>query len=397
VFDHPVDPDFSRQVVCVLGLPFDAVNLGQAAQRVRAAARDQEPLLVSTVNINFVVNARRDAAFGRSILHSQLSLADGMPIVWISRLLGLPIGERVPGSDLFERLRRECTNEPLRVYFFGGQKGVAQAAASAVNAQPAGICCVGFDDPGFGSIERLSTPERIQKINDAAPDFLIVSLGAQKGPHWIEKNRLALKVPVISHLGAVIGFAAGDVRRAPRWLQRMGLEWLWRIKEEPSLWQRYAGDGVQLLRLLCLSVLPLYWARLREARRAPQASSLPPRVEPTEQGYRLRLQGRCDADSREDLTKCLREVAAARKNVQVDVKNLKWIDAVAMGQLLLLYGHQCDIGCSLRFSGVSPEIRRLFRYHCAEYLLIGQERPRAQTWSPSLAPGFRNSTMPVGM
>ena len=97
-------------------------------------------------------------------------------------------------------------------------------------------------------------------MNAARPDFLVVSLGAAKGQAWIMRNLHRLDVPLVSHLGAVVNFVAGEVRRAPRWMQRSGLEWAWRVKEEPALLRRYAGDALRLL--------PLAW-RERAARRRP--------------------------------------------------------------------------------------------------------------------------------
>jgi N-acetylglucosaminyldiphosphoundecaprenol N-acetyl-beta-D-mannosaminyltransferase len=367
----------------VLGLPFDAVDLNGAANRVRHADSGDKRLLLSTVNVNFVVSALRDDSFRQSILHSQLSLADGMPIVWISRLLGLPIGERVPGSDLFENLRRTCGGEPLKVYFFGGDPGIAELAAKSVNASPAGVRCVGFDDAGRGSVDSLSTQDHIRKINEAAPHFLIVSLGAQKGQSWIERNRHALKVPVVSHLGAVLAFAAGNVERAPRWVQRMGMEWAWRIKEQPMLWRRYAGDGQQLIRLFVQCVLPLWAMRLRNGLR-PADHFAPPTLERIGEELRLRLYGRCDAQASEAMVDCLKNAAAERCDIVVDLRDVESIDAVAMGRLLLLYGYQRDIGCKLRFVGVSKSMRRLFRRHCTQYLLT--EAPVMPSFAASVAP-----------
>ncbi len=259
-----------NRVVCLLGLPLDAVTMDETVQRVREAARTRQRLFLSTPNLNFLIGCRHDAAFRQSVIDSDMSVADGMPLVWLSRLLGTPLPERVTGSGLFERLRSDplpAGEAPLKVYFFGGAPGVAQAASQQLNAMGGGLVCVGHESPGFGSIEDMSSAETLARIDASGADFLVVALGAAKGQAWIQRNRARLQVPVLSHLGAVINFAAGTVSRAPAWMQKTGLEWLWRIKEEPALWRRYWRDGKALLTLLPHAL----WLR-RQARRAPAAT-----------------------------------------------------------------------------------------------------------------------------
>ena len=251
-------PDFSREVHCILGLPFDAVNLAEAEQRIRAAATNRTPCFLSTPNLNFLIACRTDKPFRSSVINSDLSIADGMPLIWIARLLGIPIRERVAGSDLFETLRAQSSSR-LSVYFFGGMEGVAETACRRLNAEKLGLTCVGYEYPGFASVLEMSSDENIAKINASGADFLVVSLGAKKGQTWIEHSRARITVPVISHLGAVVNFIAGNIDRAPIWMQRTGLEWLWRIKEEPGLWRRYASEGLVLLELLVTRVVPYAW------------------------------------------------------------------------------------------------------------------------------------------
>jgi N-acetylglucosaminyldiphosphoundecaprenol N-acetyl-beta-D-mannosaminyltransferase len=233
---RPIDsPQPVRDLHWILGLPFDAVTLQEAVDRVRAAAKNRTPLFISTANLNFLIASQKDEAFRDSVIHSDLSLADGMPIIWMAKLLNLPIHERVAGASLFDALRYQPLNageRPLRIYFFGGPDGVAQRAHEAINQDSGSMECCGYMSPGFGSIEEMSTLEILHQINATEADFVVVSLGAKKGQAWIERNRTLLNAPVISHLGAVVNFVAGTVQRAPIWVQRIGAEWVWRIKEE---------------------------------------------------------------------------------------------------------------------------------------------------------------------
>ncbi len=241
---------FCRQSWCLCGLPFDAVDTSSAISALKRAIKEDVPFFLSTPNLNFLMAAQTDSAFRESVINSDLSIADGMPLIWMSRLLNIPLPERVAGSSLMEALFADKNTSPMRVYFFGGEPGVGERACQVINQAGAGLQAVGHYCPGFGSIEEMSTREVIDEINRHEIDFLIVSLGAKKGQAWIEKNRHQLKAPAISHLGAVINFFAGTVKRAPVWMQRVGLEWLWRILEEPSLWKRYFFDGLELVQYL---------------------------------------------------------------------------------------------------------------------------------------------------
>lgn len=241
----------------IAGLPFDVVDTAGAARHIAAAMRDRQRLFLSTPNLNFLVAAQRDAAFRESVLASDLSVADGMPVVWLARLQGTPLPERVAGSSVFDLLRRgtgqELLGRPIKVYFFGGPPGVAEQACVVLNAEQAAgrghMQGVGAQCPGFGPVEAMSPPEAIAAINASGADFLVVALGAQKGQAWIMHNLDRLTVPVVSHLGAVVNFVAGTVQRAPVAWQRLGLEWLWRIRQEPQLFGRYWRDGRALLGL----------------------------------------------------------------------------------------------------------------------------------------------------
>jgi len=262
----PSATDFHRPVHCILGLPFDALTMAQAQAALSDAIRRPRRCFLSTPNLNFLIGCLGDAAFRDSVIRSDLSVADGMPIIWIARALGVPVRERVAGSTLFERLRAPGA-DPVTVFFFGGPEGVARRAADALNAEHGAMRCVGARSPGFGSIADMSSPALIDEINQARPDFLVVALGAKRGQAWIEHNLARLQAPLVSHLGAVVNFVAGTVARAPERLGGLGLEWLWRIKEEPALWRRYLEDGFALLKLLLTRVLPGAWtaARLRKA------------------------------------------------------------------------------------------------------------------------------------
>jgi len=370
----PFAPDFSREVHCLLGLPIDAVDLAGAEARIRAAVASRSPCFLSTPNVNFLIACRSDDAFRSSLINSDLSVADGMPLVWLARLMGIPIRERVAGSTLFDALRSR-PEKPLAVYFFGGPDGVAQLAAAKLDLERKGLACAGYESPGFGSIDELSSDAVIQRINASRADVLVVSLGARKGQAWIERNREHLNVPVISHLGAVLHFAAGTVERAPAWMQRHGLEWLWRIKEQPGLWQRYFRDGLALLALLVTRAIPYAWY-LR--RRAPPAGRGAARLETKEDAhnYVIRLQGAWSRSNIARLRRCFHHAALSGKRVRLDLGGVTYVDSAFVGLLMLLQGHQRRHGRHLLIASAAATVRRVFDYCCAEFLYTSAAGPR---------------------
>lgn len=342
--------------------------MAQAEQRLLRGVTHGERCFLSTPNLNFLIACRKDSDFRNSVLKSDLSVADGMPLVWLSRLLGVPIPERVAGSDLFEHIANSC-NE-LRVFFFGGTEGVAEMACQKLNSMPVPACCVGFESPGFGSIAELSSAATIAKINASGANFVVVALGAKKGQEWIEANRYSLDAPLISHLGAVVNFAAGTVIRAPRIFRRLGLEWLWRIKEEPTLWRRYLSDGIAAIKLILTRVLPLLWLRF-SANRSEVDGDLA-KVE-TRYDYDkliIRLEGAWTAKNLGPLRGCFADKMPSQGDIDLEMHNVTYLDSAALGLLMLLYGHQKSQGYRMQIVSASVSIMRFIRYNEASFLCL---------------------------
>ena len=250
-----ISQELAREVYWVLGIPIDAVDMKTVLRKIEVAVANSTPFLLSTANLNFLVTSKSDAEFRSSLLLSDLCTADGMPVVWVARLLGIPIQGRLAGADIFEALKSTKCSARLKMFLFGGAEGVAATACKKLNSESIGVACVGSYYPGFGAVDEISSDATIRLINASNADFLAVALGAKKGQAWLLKNHDRIQIPIRAHLGATINFQAGTVRRAPQYLQKCGLEWLWRIKEEPELWSRYWSDGMVFLRLLLTQVI----------------------------------------------------------------------------------------------------------------------------------------------
>jgi N-acetylglucosaminyldiphosphoundecaprenol N-acetyl-beta-D-mannosaminyltransferase len=374
-------PDFQRKVHCVLGLPFDLLDEAQAIERVRASVRERKPCFFSTPNLSFATAVQRDAALRDSVLRSDMSVPDGMPLIWAAKLMGVPTRGRVAGSSMFEHLwhRPAPGAEPVKVFFFGGADGVAARASERINADVKGVRCVGFESPGFGSVEAMSGDELIGRINASGADFVIVSIGVAKGQAWIERNRPRLCAPVVSYLGAVVNFVAGAVRRSPKALQRLGLEWLWRIKEEPTLWQRYANDGRAYLGLLFGRVIPYRWAMLWHAPTDEQLKAAKASLVADGAGQRLRIEGAWDRRNVDALRPLLDEAASATGHLHIDLDACDWADSEAVALLSMLWAHRQTLAWPCRVSAVKPRLLHMLRCCCADYLLNPAPRSPAHS------------------
>ena len=360
--------DFDRDVYCIGGLPFDAINLSQTLSRLRDAKHEKKSCFLTTPNLNFLALSQQDADFRNSVLHSDIVIADGAPIVWIAKLLGIPIRERVAGSTLFEALGKEWRRK-LTVYFFGGPTGVAAEASRHINQKSAGLNCVGYYSPGFGSLDEMSESSIIDNINASNADFLVVALGAKKGQAWILKNIHKIKTPLVSHLGAVINFEARRLKRAPVRLQKIGLEWAWRIKEEPHLWRRYWGDGKFLLRFLVIKVFPhMVWLQLNLKR----LKQLPPKtnvvLEKSGADVKLVLSGVVLDPVSEGTRSLLRESSMQHKNVLLDLTEVEYLGFGILGLLLLLKKQLNQQGFQMKTVGTGPKLNKILNWNGLTYL-----------------------------
>lgn len=345
---------FDRDVWAIFGMPIDNVSLDEAARLVERAVETRERLSFVTPNVNWLVRAIKDPRAMHQIVNADLSLADGAPVVWLARRLGVPLTERVAGSDLFERLRAgtETSALPIRVFFFGGRDGAAERAHLTLAAEQGRLVAAGWHNPGFGDLESMSSAEIIDKINAAKPDFVLVSLGAAKGQAWIEHNQSRLEAPVMAHLGAVVDFVAGTVKRAPRWMSRAGLEWLWRIFAEPSLWSRYWKDGLELVSLTRRGLKLLQSASETETPSSPVSAQTTDQV--------LKLSGDLVESERDALRQELSAFACTEGDLTLDLNEINAIDASGFGQIRMLEQVANKRGNRVHIQ-VSPQLEPAFR------------------------------------
>jgi N-acetylglucosaminyldiphosphoundecaprenol N-acetyl-beta-D-mannosaminyltransferase len=223
------------------GVPIDALRLGDAIAAIDGLVSARRGGAVFTPNVDHVVEFEKNADLRRAYASADLSLVDGMPVLWASRLAGRFLPEKVSGSDLIFPLLEHAAVRGWRVFLLGGGEGVAVLAASKLKERFPPIQIAGTLSP---RIDMREPAERrrdvVETVKAARPDIVVVALGAPKQELWIEESRVELEPAVLLGLGASLDFVAGTLARAPAWMSRSGLEWLYRLGREPRrLWRRY--------------------------------------------------------------------------------------------------------------------------------------------------------------
>ena len=229
--------------ISILGVPFDHVTMPQAIAAIEEMIASQRPHYIATANVDFTVQAMEDPVLRRILLEADMVLCDGTPLVWVSDWLGNPLPERVAGADLVPELLGVAAEKGYRIFFLGGKPEVAARAVERLQTKYPSIEIAGHYSPPFAPLEKMDHADICRRIRETEPDILFVSFGCPKAEKWIAMNYRALGVPVSMGVGATIDFLAGEVKRAPLWMQRMGLEWVFRFLQEPGrLGPRYAKD-----------------------------------------------------------------------------------------------------------------------------------------------------------
>lgn len=246
----------ARRRVDLGGVLIDQVGLDAAVDRIRGFLGAGAVRQIVTVNLDFVAIARRDAFFRETLNAADLAVPDGMPLVWVSRLMGQPVPARLTGVELVDECCRVAVETGGSVFLLGAAPGVANVAAARLCERFPGLRVAGVYAPPFGPLTPDENEEILRRIDDARPDFLFVALGAPQQDVWIRANRDRLNVSVAMGVGCVLDLLAGMVARAPLWMQHAGLEWLFRLLQEPTrLWRRYIVDDMPVLAWLVVRAL----------------------------------------------------------------------------------------------------------------------------------------------
>jgi N-acetylglucosaminyldiphosphoundecaprenol N-acetyl-beta-D-mannosaminyltransferase len=243
-----------RRRIQVGGILLDQIDLAGAVERIEGFVRSRRPHQVVTVNLDFLSIANHNQEFEATLNGADLAVADGMPLVWLSRLNGVRLEERIAGVELVRESCRLAAELRSSVFLLGAAPGVAEAAARQIEELYPGLRIAGSYSPPLGAMPLNENRRIIEMIRSTAPDFLFVALGAPRQDLWIRDHLAELGVPVAMGVGCVLDIFAGNVRRAPLWMQQTGLEWAFRLVQEPHrLWRRYLLNDLPLLARLMLA------------------------------------------------------------------------------------------------------------------------------------------------
>ena len=225
----------------MFGIAVDDTTMAGALDAMESLIAAGGSGLVVTPNVQHVVLLQHDREFQRAYARASLVLPDSVPLVWASRLLGRPLASRVAGSDLLPEFAARASGKGYRLFLLGAAPGVARRAADILAARHPGLTVAGTLAPRFGFESDPAESERIAAaVRASSPDVVFLALGTPKGEIWAARHLDRLGAPLAACVGAAFDFLVGAQKRAPRWVQKIGFEWLYRLAYEPTrLWRRY--------------------------------------------------------------------------------------------------------------------------------------------------------------
>ena len=342
-----------REVV-LLGIPFHDVTMAETLQHIDLMVAARRPGYLATANLDFATQAGSDVELQRILFEADLVLCDGTPLIWASRWLGASLRERVAGSDLLPELFAHSEEKGHRIFFLGSSDEVLEeAVARCREAWPALTIC-GTYSPPYAKLLELDEAEIGQKVREASPDILLVAMGCPKQEKWIYKNFRGLGVPVSIGIGASLDFIAGKFKRAPLWMRVCGLEWVFRLLQEPRrLFSRYWLDLVFFVRTFYAQ------KRLLKDNGGGMKS---PGENPVKAGEGFVVHcwtGRVDAAAVADAKVEPVRAEAGRPNVIIDCSGVTFMDSTGLALLIKSYRNCKDSGGTMLVRSPCEQVRGL--------------------------------------
>lgn len=346
-----------RNVLVMLGTPIDAVTMDGALARIdelvaigRATGKSHQ---VATVNADFLVKALSDPQLRRILQEADMATADGMPLVWGARMLGVPLQSRVTGVDMVNRIAQRAAMRGYSLYLLGAASGVAQRAAEILCGRYPGLKIAGFASPSSQAVAS-EDPAIIAAIRAADPDILLVAFGNPKQEKWIYAHTLELGAPVMMGVGGTFDFIAGVTKRAPLWMQDSGLEWLHRLVQNPRrLWRRYAVDlfGFGFF-FLC------QWWVMRQLQKPSNQESIPmPHV--IEDTVVLDIEGSLDASNHQAFAEVALAYLTRQPYLILNLAKADFLDSSAIGTIVILTKQARAAGGNVWLVCVPATVRRV--------------------------------------
>jgi len=380
--------DRLQHPIAVMGLPINSLSADEAVETLERLIQSGGTHQVCTMNVDIWLNALADPHLHRIVAGSSLVVPDGMPLVWASGLLGCPLAERVTGVDLVPRLAELSARKGYKIFLLGAKPGVADRASRLLERNYPGVQIVGTFAPAEDNLMRMDHTEILRKIHAVSPDILLVAFGNPKQEKWIWMHRKRLGVPLSMGVGGSFDILVGDNWRAPRWIQRCGLEWAMRFLQEPvRLGPRYLRDFAGLVRHLPMALLAAWWQR-------PHLGESTVTTAVTPQVLHVKIHGRLGAE-----TAALVQDATTASIVNglvmvVHLHSVNQVTAAGLGVLLGARRQLLEAGLSLSLAGLSLKTR--FVLHAWNL------QPLFDEWQPAISRGRplvaeAGSPVPIGL
>ncbi len=245
----------------ILGVRVSAIDLAQACAIIDGFIAHKKKAYVCVAPVSTIISCQEDKEYCRVVNEADMVTPDGMPVVWFARMKGHRNVGRTYGPDLMLAMCEEGLAKGYKHYFYGGMEESSRRLEERLRAQFPGIVVAGRQAPPFRDLSPREEQEAIEKINQAEPDILWIGLGSPKQDFWMGRNRGKLNASILIGVGAAFDFLSGKKPQAPRWMQRSGLEWLFRLCCEPRrLWRRYLIGNTKFIYLVIKDIFRQGWS-----------------------------------------------------------------------------------------------------------------------------------------
>ncbi len=376
-----------RKLLIIGGVPVDDLSMESALdcleQFIAVGRATGKTHQIATINADFVVNALHDPELRHILQTVDMATADGTPVVLGARLLGVPLAGRVTGVDMVPALAERAAKRGYSVYLLGAKPGVAAQAGAVLQERYPGLTIVGVDSPPNVPLTEMDTSV-LDAIHTAQPDILLVAFGNPKQEKWIHMHAHELYVPICIGVGGTFDMIAGITRRAPLWMQRMGLEWTYRLLQEPGrLWKRYVRDMLHFGRFF----IRQWWVMRKESsvdvpltEPAPVEPQLPvdPMNDLTRQATVIRVRGRLDVSNQAEFVMEAERALAAHPFLIVNLAEAAFLDSSALGSLVALTNRARALGGALGLAAVPPAIAHILSLmHLSQFFETFHDVPDA--------------------
>ena len=349
-------PNMTPETVALFGLPITNVTMAQAISRIDEYVVSGDFHQIATANLDFARNSLKNEYLQRIICECSMVLPDGAPMLWASNLFGQPLQERVTGVDLVPELAKLSVKKGYSIFLLGSNEDDSRAAADMLRERYPGVKIAGRYCPPVAPLHEMDNEEILRRLHAARPDILLVAFGNPKQEIWIHRHRDRLKVPVAVGIGGALNMIAGSLTRAPRFVQKLHLEWLFRMVQEPRrLLPRYAHDALALVTHLPMGLVAN-------------------RMQPGERRHgRLQVKyydtvrvistpARLSGEVSRWLAEEAQEAVASGQTVVLDMSSTVRVEADGLGGLLEARRILLTEGLWIWLSGMSNPVRRVLQF-----------------------------------